>query len=286
MKKRLQVNVSGGRTSAYMAHWLRENKSSEYEMVFIFANTGFEHPDTLRFLNDVDKHFGLGLIWVESVVNPGRRGTTHKIVSFETANRNGQPFRDVIEKYGLPNQSYKHCNREMKFNPMTSYIRKEKGWKKGTYDLALGIRSDEKRRVSETAENQRVIYPLVHMNPVDKSFILDWFKQFEWDLTIPEYLGNCLTCYKKSDKKLNLVYQYDPLSFNFFREMERKFGDKKPPTDPTPGPRKIFRNHRSVDDMINLFNYVGSVMKYDDEMDSGGCSESCEGFEMTSLALA
>ena len=40
IKKKLLVSFSGGETSAYMAQWLKANKSNEFEMIFVFANTG------------------------------------------------------------------------------------------------------------------------------------------------------------------------------------------------------------------------------------------------------
>lgn len=47
-----------------MSAWLKANKADEYDMQFVFANTGCEHEDTLRFVDVVDKHFGLNLTWV------------------------------------------------------------------------------------------------------------------------------------------------------------------------------------------------------------------------------
>jgi hypothetical protein len=39
-KKKLNVSFSGGETSAFMAQWLWQNKRDEYDMLFLFANTG------------------------------------------------------------------------------------------------------------------------------------------------------------------------------------------------------------------------------------------------------
>lgn len=282
-KQRLQVNVSGGRTSAYMAYWLKKNMSEQYDMLFIFANTGQEHPDTYRFLKAADAAFDLGLVMVECVVHEGRKASTHKVVSHETLNRTGQPFEDEIRKYGISNMAFKHCNREMKFNPMSSFALSL--WPHGDYEIAIGIRPDETRRVSKNAAKQRIVYPLIDWHPQypdlpDKEFIIDWFKQFSWDLRIPEYLGNCITCYKKSDKKLNMVYRDNPNNFDFFSRTEAWYGHIKPATDPTPGNRCWWRQYRNTAQLLAGFDRanIDTSNQFSDE--SGGCSESCEPYEM------
>ena len=275
-KKNLRVCVSGGRTSARMAEWLKTNKSEEYNMMFVFANTGKEHEDTLRFANAVDKEFNLGLVWLEACVNKGRNSTTHKVVNYETASRNGEPFEAVVAKYGLPNNTFKLCTREMKANVMDSYSRSV--WGRGNYEVAIGIRADERRRVSVNATKNRIIYPLVDMIPTTKEDVLEWCGQFSWDLKIPEHFGNCTTCFQKSDKKLNMVYRTEPKEFYLFRIFEEKYSNVGP--NNVPGPRKIFRGYRSTRQLLEQFGYLNvdtSSMIHDE--DSETCSESCEVYE-------
>lgn len=91
-------SVSGGRTSGYMASLARELHPSD-NILFIFANTGKEDEETLIFLDKCDKQFNLNLVWVEAAVSPlSGVGTAYKIVDFNTAAREGRPFKDVIEK--------------------------------------------------------------------------------------------------------------------------------------------------------------------------------------------
>lgn len=279
MSERLQVNVSGGRTSAYMAWWLKNNMADKYDMLFIFANTGQEHEDTLRFVNDVDQHFGLDLVWVETVVHHDERTrSTHKVVDYASAARNGEPFEEVIKKYGVCNHTHMHCTREMKRNAIDSYTRAF--WGKD-YSVALGIRADEARRVSPRAGERNIIYPLVDMEPVDKAFILDWWKQYEWDLKIPEYLGNCVTCYKKSEKKLNMVYRECPQAFQFFDRMEREHSADRIATDGVAEPRFFFRGYTSTEKLLKRFEGAAvDTRKMFNEEESGGCSESCEPYQM------
>lgn len=279
MKRRLQVSISGGRTSAYMSWWLKHNLSDRYDMHFVFANTGFEHPDTLRFLNDVDRKFGLSVTWVEAVVHGGKRkASTHRVVTYETASRNGEPFEAVVRKYGLPNKVFKLCTREMKANAMRSFVEQELGWGKD-YSIAIGIRADERRRVSPTATKQRIIYPLVDFVPTDKIDVLDFFSEFSWDLRIPEHEGNCLTCFQKSDAKLNTLWREHPEYFDLFKRFEIKYSGVGPNYEP--GPRKIFRLRRSTQELVSGFALANADSSHMfSNQDSGSCSESCELFEM------
>ena len=51
VKKKLLVTFSGGETSAFMSYWLHKHKRDEYEIVFVFANTGMESNETLLFIS-------------------------------------------------------------------------------------------------------------------------------------------------------------------------------------------------------------------------------------------
>lgn len=132
MKKNLLVCRSGGRTSEFMYKRLLSEYSDEYNIVGIFANTGWEHEKTLEFVNnndiDNEKLFGVDPVWVEAVVHAGRVSSTHKIVTYETASRNMEPFKDVASKYGVPSKAYPHCTRELKENPIHDYVKNVLGW--------------------------------------------------------------------------------------------------------------------------------------------------------------
>lgn len=85
--------LRGGRTSAYMTKWLIDNKSDEYEMVVVFANTGEENEATLQFVHDCDRYLGFNTTWLEADVDPQpRKGTKARVVTFETASRKGEPY--------------------------------------------------------------------------------------------------------------------------------------------------------------------------------------------------
>lgn len=242
------MSVSGGRTSAYMAYKLKSEYSHKYDMKFIYANTGLEHEETLLFLDRVDNHFGLDLIWVEAVINQERgKGTAHKLVNFETACRDGRLFEEMIDFYGIPNKAYPHCNRELKLNAMNSYV-KSIGWDKEF--RAVGIRIDELKRCRKDAAIDRVLYPLVDFFETDKEDVINWFSKQSFDLSIKEHLGNCVSCWKKSDTKLLRIINDEPGRFDFFKRMEKEKGLCGHNVDGNK--RVFFRSNRSAEDMFKL----------------------------------
>lgn len=92
------VNFSGGRTSVYMTKLLIDNYSHLYNFIVVFANTGMEHEKTLEFVKNCDTYFNFNTVWIEaSVVHEKNKGTKHKIVSYKTCSKNGEPFEDVIK---------------------------------------------------------------------------------------------------------------------------------------------------------------------------------------------
>jgi len=279
MKPRLRVSFSGGRTSAFMSIWLKQRMAEHYDMHFVFANTGWEHPDTLRFVHEVDQRYNLNVAWVEAV--PRRelgKSSGHRVMSYETASRNGEPFEAVVAAYGLPNQTFGHCTRELKLNPINDYFASI-GWA-GTA-TAIGIRADEMRRISKRADAAKIIYPLVDMTPTTKDDVLAFFEGFDWDLQIPEHQGNCIGCFKKSDRKLLTLYRENPANFDFPVRLDQLYRNVGP--NNVPGPRRMYRGHRSARDLVAEF--AASDQNYRPPVHDGGCSESCEIYETEQLEL-
>jgi len=218
MKKKLAVQFSGGRTSAYMCKWLLDNKQDEYEMIFCFQNTGQEHENTLKFVDQCDKAFGLNLHWIEADVKEKGVGTSYKEVTYETASRNGEPYEDVVKKFGLPNMDFPHCNRELKIEPAKKFYSDQ--FKTKDYYSALGIRFDEPSRVRN---NPKFYYPLATEKQMSKGDILLWWRDQEFDLELPEHLGNCTWCWKKSENKLLTLAKNNPEVFEFPLMLEKKY---------------------------------------------------------------
>ena len=283
-KPKLQISFSGGETSAYMANRLIKEYSDTHEIIVLFANTGQEAEETIEFVHRCDIEFGLNLIWLEAVVNPEKgKGTQAKVVNFQSASRNGEPFESVISKYGIPSPINFACTRELKIVPMQNYLRSI-GWAKNTYKTAIGIRVDELDRMREDAEQNNIIYPLIQWN-IDKPAINRFWRDMSFRLNLKSWEGNCKTCWKKSDRKLFAIVKDHPEWFNFFVKMEKEYS-KQPTTH-------FFRNYRSVADIFEqaqnmhfsypkddrgLIQSIDQLSMFTDLDLSDGCTGSCEAY--------
>jgi hypothetical protein len=282
--KKLVISFSGGRTSGYMTKKILDAKKDEYDIKVIFANTGFENEATLQFVHDCDTHFGFNTVWIEGVTNMEKGvGMSHKVVTFETASRNGEPFEAVIQKYGIPNMQTPLCTIDLKRYPIEHYLRSI-GWSLRDYDLAIGIRTDEQRRVKED-KSRNVVYPLVHWFPADKQDVLDWWEDQPFDLQLQEHQGNCKTCWKKSFNKLVKLHTEDPTQFDFFERMEEKYGRvgaEFAKYDDAPD-RVFFRQRMSIKTFRQMaIKQADELSRMPTQLDlyaDGGCSESCELYE-------
>lgn len=240
-KKNILISFSGGRTSAFMAKFIQENpKYSNYNKLFIFANTGRENEKTLEFVHKCDVEFGLNLVWVEAVVDHRpKKGTTYKVVSFETANRSGSVFEEVVVKYGLPSKLYRHCTRELKEAPIHKYAKDF--FKSNDYVSAIGIRADEKHRIGSDPSK---IYPLSELN-IDETFIRTWWDRQKFNLELKDYEGNCDLCFLKSvRKKLTLIYE-NPSIAEWWSNIEQKYSQEQQPIF------DVYRN-LSISDLVEM----------------------------------
>ena len=284
--KTLVISFSGGRTSGYLTKRLLEEKNKWKDVIVIFANTGQEHEKTLEFINNCDKKFGFNTVWIEAIAHPGERKTsTARIVNFKTASRDGRPFEDIIAKYGIPWSKAGHCTRELKEQPIKNYLR-ELGLDKTNRVMAIGIRADESHRKSKVAEENNFIYPLIDWD-IDKEDVLSWWEDQDFDLEIPEHMGNCVWCWKKSYIKLVTVMREKPEAFDFPERMEKLHGrtgniaQKVLNNGVLKGQKsiKFFRGFKTVEDIRKMAKEKDDVFIDEHFMRiSGGCSEECQPF--------
>lgn len=297
MKPRILVSISGGRTSAMMAVMIKKLFGKTHDIIFVFANTSREKEATLKFLHWVDTHFDLGVIWVEALVHLGqRKSTTHKVVNYETAARDGSVFEDVIRKYGIPNVEFKHCTRELKTNPIKSYA-KSLGWIYGkNYQTAIGYRADEQKRIKiKKVEKERHLY-ILNDAGIRKADVNKFWSLQPYDLEIPDYDGNCELCFKKAKRKL-LTQLVEGASPEWHKRMEKKYEHVRPEKrrfEQGLPPVRFFRDNDSIDDLVeesklpfdkaidqskNTDGYTqAAFFNADMDYEDSDCGSSCEPF--------
>ena len=193
------------------------------ELIFTFANTGKEMPQTLDFVHECDVNWNLGVVWIEY-----DKDTKFRIVTRETASEDGRPFAEFIEKRKyVPNRVSRYCTAELKIRPMKKYLMSI-GLKHWT--AALGIRYDEQNRYrrmksSESKDRWDYIFPLYDFK-ITKKQVFDFWNIQSFDLKIPSEYGNCDFCFIKStQKKINQARKFPDL-IDWWIDQENRTGTR------------------------------------------------------------
>lgn len=211
------ISFSGGRTSAYMAKRLIDEGLEDY--LVCFQNTGKEMPATLDFINECDKRWGLNIVWLEY-----RYGNNFEVVDYETASRDGRPFKELIEhkNHFLPNTMMRYCTDQLKIQTLRRYLKKSLGVQE--WSSYIGIRYDEPRRWNKTKFMPKYVdieHPLVKWK-VTKEDVLNWWSKQDFDLMLNEPYGNCDCCFLKGKGKLAIIAKERPDLFKWWEEVEGK----------------------------------------------------------------
>ena len=207
------INFSGGRTSAYLTKRLID-EGGDY--LVTFQNTGKELPQTLDFVNECDKRWNLGIVWLEY-----RRPATFAVVTYETASRNGEPYDQLLEQRpsAIPNMQFRYCTMELKIMTLKRYL---KSIGVTDYTSFNGIRYDEPRRWQKVKDSDiDVELPLVTWK-ITKADVLNWWEGQDFDLLVNEPYGNCDCCFLKGKGKLATIAKEKPELFDWWINKESK----------------------------------------------------------------
>lgn len=95
------VSFSGGKDSLASLLWVRNNLTKDF--ITVFCDTGWEHPLTYKYIEEVQEQLGLNLITVKSKKFNGMVDLTKK-------------------KSRWPSSQRRFCTSELKTIPMIDYI--------------------------------------------------------------------------------------------------------------------------------------------------------------------
>lgn len=269
------VSFSGGRTSAYLVHLMEQRRIKEdLDVRYIYMDTGAEHPKTYEFIKNVVSHFGINLTCLRVVVNPELgQGNSYEVIPVSEIKHDLEPWKAIVKKYGLPYPAGAFCTREMKFNPVTKYCKDNFD----EYTTWIGIRVDEQNRL----RLKDGINYLADISDFEKDDINHWWSKQPFDLNIPEHLGNCVFCIKKSVNKIALAARDEPILAKRFIDVIN--GDVREVNREQQSSQIMFRGNNSLKGIIALFkdhtrDEIANVVKGSGGYKSGSCSESCEAF--------
>jgi len=219
------VSFSGGRTSGYMLwHVLDAWGGTLPEGGHVlFANTGKEHPDTLKFVHEIETRW-CPVTWIEYRCEQPK----FAVVNYETADRTGVHFATLIrKKQRLPSPPSRFCTSDLKVKPMERYMI-SLGHKE--FSCVMGIRADEPRRVSRVRgiTDRDICIPLAD-GKIDETAVLAFWKKSDFDLPWAhnqKFFGNCDLCFLKSANRTNHVLQQMPEAAKWWIDMEEEMGQR------------------------------------------------------------
>jgi len=132
-------------------------------------------------------------------------------------------------------------------------------------------------------EKYNLVFPMIDWFPMTKEDVNDFWEEQPFNLELEAHMGNCATCWKKSDKKLHLIALENPEKYEAFKWFEETYKHVKPNTK-NGQDRVFFRKHRNSEMIIGeaqlmdahmLRKLIGANIN-----EESGCAESCNGYQL------
>ena len=269
------VSFSGGRTSAYLCKLMIEGFGRE-NVDFVYMDTGAEHPKTYEFIRNVNAEFKLNLVCLRIEFSDTLGvGNSYNEVSIDNIKYDLNPFSEMMIKYGSPYIGGMFCTDRMKLTSFKKYC--DNAYGKNNYETWLGIRSDEPNRLT----SKKGIRYMAEITDAEKGDVLDFWSEMPFDLEIPEWLGNCVFCPKKSNLKLAAAQRDEPELY--LQWLDMLYSDTVRVDDKTGHWSKMYRGNQSLEQLIATFDgstgdEIKGRIRGSKSTETGSCSESCEVF--------
>lgn len=218
------ISFSGGRTSAYMLWHILDAHGGKLpdDVHVVFANTGKEREETLRFVHECASRWGVRVRWLEWKQRKGDLAERFEEVGFNSASRNGEPFAALVEdKSYLPNSVMRFCTIELKIRAM-GWFMQSLGHKK--WNNIVGLRYDEPSRVERSKTNRDrwdTLTPLFDAQ-VTNRMVRAWWREQPFDLQLLPFEGNCDGCFLKARPKLWEVERTAPGTLQWWADLEAR----------------------------------------------------------------
>jgi hypothetical protein len=170
--------------------------------LLIFCDTGREHPLTYKFLDDFEKYEGFKIVRI--------------------GNKNA--FSEMLQKRNyneIPNIAKRSCTRELKIIPARRYLRKLGLMR---YNNFIGFRSDEISRVNKFKKKYQQVsdcFPLA-FDGTTKEVVNEFWSNKNYNLQIPDILGNCTLCFMKGKNQIIRILMSFPELATPWIEDEKK----------------------------------------------------------------
>lgn len=213
------ISFSGGRTSAYMLWRILQAHGGTLpdDVLVVFANTGFEREETLRFIHECGTRWGVKVHWLEWKDREGRNVAAAERfdeVGLNSASRDGTPFGALVRRKRYPpNAVTRFCTAELKIDTMKQFML-SRGFTKWTN--VVGLRYDEGHRVLKQLarnisgkERWQSVMPLSDAKVTRPTVMRFWLGDNQdprhpdkplpqgFDLGLRDYEGNCTYCFLK-----------------------------------------------------------------------------------------
>lgn len=139
MKEKHVLGISGGKDSAALAVYMRQNHP-ELDIDYFFTDTGKELPEVYEFLGRLEGVLGKPILHL----NPKERGFDFWLGQFN---------------YFLPSPQTRWCTRQLKLRPFEHWVRPylEDGYRVYSY---VAIRADEEFRGAYNSSHENLIIRL------------------------------------------------------------------------------------------------------------------------------
>jgi 3'-phosphoadenosine 5'-phosphosulfate sulfotransferase (PAPS reductase)/FAD synthetase len=227
------ISFSGGRTSAFMLWNILQAHGGKLpdDVHVTFANTGKEAPETLDFVHEIEQKWDVKIHWLELYFGEERPVYRTKIVDYETASRNGEPFEALLDRRQyLPNPVTRFCTSELKIKVMSRFMRKLKGYK-NWYNV-IGLRYDEPRRVASALRQYEAWTNITPMHDAKHTVedVSEFWRKQNFDLNLTNAngktpAGNCDLCFLKGMDTTVSILKERPEMADWWIKQEQKFGD-------------------------------------------------------------